>query len=55
MMAAREILERAHLSAEVRAAIDLQPEIEVRAEELRAKLDSMAKALTSPIDVDEAV
>ena len=55
VMAAREILDRAHLSAEVRASIDLQPEVEVRAEALRAKLESMQKALTSPIDVDEAV
>jgi hypothetical protein len=55
VMAAREILDRAHLSAEVRAAIDLQPDIEVRAEALRTKLDSMQAALTSTIDVDEAV
>lgn len=54
VMAAREILERAHLSAEVRQAIDLQPEIEVRAEELRAKLDSMRVALEAPIEVEEA-
>lgn len=54
VMAAREILDRAHLSAETRAAIDLQPTIEVRAEELRTKLDSMQEALLAPIEVEEA-
>ncbi|HEY7030076.1 MAG TPA: hypothetical protein VH482_02050 [Thermomicrobiales bacterium] len=54
VMAAREILDRAHLTAETRAVIDLQPTIEVRAEELRVKLDSMQAALLAPIDVEEA-
>lgn len=54
VMAAREILDRAHLSAEVRAAIEVQPEVEVRAEELRRKLDSMQAGLLAPISVEEA-
>ena len=49
--AAAEILDRAHLTAETRAAIDAQPESQVRAEELRRKLDSMQQALLAPIDV----
>jgi hypothetical protein len=52
--AAAEILDRAHLTAETRAAIDAQPEAQVRAEELRRKLDSMQEALLAPIDVEEA-
>lgn len=54
VMAAREILDRAQLSAETRTAIDVQTPIEVRAGELLEKLDSMQVALTSPIDVAEA-
>lgn len=52
--AAREILERANLSADVRAAVESQTDTEVRRDALLARLDSMQAALTAPIEAEEA-
>lgn len=52
--AAREILERANMTADVRAAVEAQTDTEIRREALLARLDSMQQALTAPIDTEEA-
>lgn len=49
--AAKEILDRASLTAEVRVAIDqVEGERDMRIAELRRRLDSMRTGLTSPIE-----
>ena len=51
--AAREILDRAHLTPDVHAAIEAQTDTEIRRDALLARLDSMQQALTAPIDTEE--
>lgn len=50
VMAAREILDRANLSPDVRAAIEAQSDTEIRRDALLARLDAMQEALTAPLE-----
>ena len=52
--AAKEILDRAGLSAEIRVSVDSQiSDSETRMAAFRLKLDSMRTSLTTPLELDE--
>lgn len=52
--AAKEILDRAGLSAEIRVSVDTQEsDAETRMAAFRAKLDSMRTSILTPLELDE--
>ena len=54
VMAAREILDRAGLTPEIRVAVDTSgSERDARMAALRARLDAMRTSLTTPLELDQ--